>query len=146
MKRGLLVLGLLACAALALTSGAAAQARDIVPFVVTVPFAFTVNDVTLPAGKYTFEENKLTSDAWDFVLTDERGAVKVIFGTEAAERYREAPKYMLTFDAIGDQHFLSRLWLADSKDGFYVPKCHQEREMMKEGAKPTSMDVPINKK
>jgi hypothetical protein len=107
----------------------ASYAQPVV-YTADVPFSFTVNNVTLPAGAY--EIRQLTNtDAWDFVLTDAKGMTKVIFSAESAERGNRPATYELTFDEIGTDHFLSNIWLADQDTGFYVPKTKSEIAMMK---------------
>jgi len=138
---GIIILGF---AALALLAGEAAAQRIV--YVADIPFSFTVNDVTLPPGKYEISQRLQIGDSWDFLLMDAKGAVKVIFGTESAERMSRQPNAELSFDEIGGRYFLSQLWLADTTDGFYVPKSREERALMKDGARPKKSGVNLTKK
>ncbi len=134
---------LLVLAALGLMAGQAA-AQTLV-FIADVPFSFSVDNVTLPAGKYEITQ-RLNTDAWDFTISDAMGAVKVFFATESAERSDRAPAFELTFDEIGGRYFLSRMWLADTSDGFYITKSREEKALMTGGAKPKTRSVKLMKK
>jgi hypothetical protein len=46
-----------------------------VVYTADVPFSFTVNNVTLPAGTYEIRQ-LMNTEAWDFALSDAKGGVK----------------------------------------------------------------------
>jgi hypothetical protein len=122
----------------------ASYAQPVV-YTADIPFSFTVNNVTLPAGAYEIRQ-LMTTDAWDFALSDAKGGVRVIFSAESAERGNRPASYELTFDEIGNDHFLTNIWLADQDAGFYIPKTKSENAMIKKMMPAKPAHVSMKKK
>jgi len=140
MKELLLVS--LAVCLVAGTGFSQAPMRDILT--ADIPFAFMVENTTLPAGQY--ELTQTVAQPYTWYISNAKGDVKIVFYTEPAEMVNRPGTFQLVFDAYGDQYFLSRIWLEDNTDGFYVAKTGMEREMMNKGKKPQMKNVPLSKK
>jgi len=137
---------LMAVVTLLLATGIAqAQGNIAYIYVADIPFSFTVDNVTLPAGQYEITQ-LMKTDAWDFSIANAKGDVKVVVATEPAGRPDMARTFELSFDQFGDKHFLNTIWLADTPYGFYIPKTGEEKTMMKDGTSPKSRSVKLNKK
>jgi len=133
----LLVLGLCAPAAFA-------QDKQAVQLVLDIPWPFTVENTTLPAGKY--EINQMRDIDWEWTIADAKGAVKVLFSTEPAEMAKPPRSYEATFDVVGDHHFLVNLWLASDTGGFYIPMTKSEKAAWKQGKAKAQEKVTLQKK
>jgi hypothetical protein len=85
-----------------------------------IPFAFTVNNTTLPAGRYTVS----THNNMLYFNTLTRAAY--FLGTPTASAIRTTPKLM--FDKSGDHYTLREVWL-DGRSGREFPKSrsHEDR-------------------
>jgi hypothetical protein len=117
------------------------QIRDVLT--ADIPFSFTVERTTLPAGTYTITQSQESTSDW--TIADAKGAVRVIFLTEPAESVNRPGAYMLEFDSIGGRDFLSSLWLEGDHDGFAIAKSAAEKSMLMSG-KPTKHHVTLHKK
>ncbi len=106
-----------------------------------VPFAFMVENTTLPAGMYEVQQ----VDSWEFVLSDAKGVVKVAFVTEPTERLDRASMGELVFNVYGDKYFLSKMWFPGAMDGYALARTRAERGLMKMTPAPTK-SVPLKKK
>ena len=100
-----------------------------------VPFAFSVANTTLPAGKY---EIKTLDDSNNVLeLRSPNGRTSVLFETDSlqARGDRAASKTELVFDKIGDQYFLSQVWVAGSASGSALPKSRMEKRLEDGGSR-----------
>jgi hypothetical protein len=136
-----LVLLSLAVAVLAGLAQAQGMGHDVLT--ADIPFSFTVEKTTLPAGKY--EITQMGDQPWEWYISGPNGMVKVLFSTEPAEASSRPGANLLVFDVYGDKYFLSKIWLDGEQDGFYIAKLGAERAMMKKGMAKTHT-VPIKKK
>ena len=107
-----------------------------------VPFAFSVGDTTLPAGKY---EIKMLDDRTPnlLILRSADGDTSVIFGTENAQRRDNQPaqKTELVFNKVGDKYFLSQIWVSGSSSGSEVPKLRVDKRLAGDGSQPKEHSV-----
>jgi hypothetical protein len=87
-----------------------------------IPFAFTVNDTPLPAGRYTVS----TQNSALFIRGLTRSAI--VLGQPAESRTRTTPK--LVFDKLGSEYTLREVWL-DGRSGREFPKSrgHEDRRL-----------------
>ncbi len=139
------ILGVAVLALMTLGLGAAVappQAAETV-VVADIPFAFTVEKTTLPAGRYEFSQ--AYDQPWEWTVADAKGAVKVIFETEPAPRLSPPKAYELGFDVVGGKYFLNYVWLASESDGFYVPMVKAEKALIKKEM-PKKEKVALKKK
>jgi hypothetical protein len=124
MKRNFLI-----AVALALfgTTAAIAQTVDVKA---SVPFSFTVNRATLPAGEYSLKS------------MDERGTALAIrnLNSETANLVlsnscrspKSASQTKLLFHRYGNHYFLSQIWIEGSNAGRELPPSAQEKEVAKD--------------
>src|SRR5258705_6441945 len=90
-----------------------AQVNSVSAIQANIPFAFSVGDTALPAGKY---EIRTPDDMLPSVLElrSANGHTSVVFQTEDAQTRGEdqaANKTELVFDKVGDQYFLYQIWV-----------------------------------
>jgi hypothetical protein len=127
--------------ALPLLFGSAVAQPQPVSLVADIPFSFTVNNTTLPAGKYEIQK----VGEWEFVLISAKRDIEVVFFTELTESLELAKANELVFNVRGDKHFLSKIWIEDEEGGYYLPIAVNERALMKKGGVKTER-VPAKKK
>jgi hypothetical protein len=91
-----------------------------------IPFKFSVNKETMPAGEYTIQ-----SVSTDRVLlirnSDDKPMTMLIANSVQSLRPSEHSK--LVFQRYGDDYFLSQVWVAGNTLGHQVPKSGREREL-----------------
>jgi hypothetical protein len=97
-----------------------------------VPFAFTVRDTTLPAGKYTVKRLDQT-EPLVLEISSATGRAAVMFEAENAQTAHIPRKAELVFDKIGDQYFLAQIWADDTDLGYQVPKTKEEQRLESSG-------------
>jgi hypothetical protein len=100
-----------------------------------VPFDFTVNGKTLPAGQYTVEQgntqNTLVIRNWE---------TKQVIGAIAQNcEVSAGSKPQLIFRRYGDQYFLAQV--IDGARGSELPKSKAEREATKAGRDNLAMNA-----
>jgi hypothetical protein len=94
-----------------------AKAQAVDQIVVTIPFEFSVGGKTLPAGTYRVNR---ASD-WNYrelALTSFENRVGVLLVPTEVER-ASGDKPQISFEQVGDQHFLSKIETANSV--FIIP-------------------------
>jgi len=127
-KLNLKTLALAWLASVLVCGSAAAQTGTILT--ADIPFSFTVNNTTLPAGNYELQE----IEPWEFYIHNASKGIKLIFSTDPISSGVNAPKaYELEFSSFGDNYFLSKIWYESTTWGFYVPKSKSERALIKTG-------------
>ena len=110
--------------ALALFATQAARAQE--PILANIPFAFTVGNMTLPAGEYRVEKLRDSSPALLIQRTD-RGASMIVI-TSAVEVNAPQVQTKLVFNHHGKQYFLSQVWTAGNARGRELPNSRKEKE------------------
>jgi hypothetical protein len=107
-----------------------AQISTIPGIQADVPFAFQVGDTTLPAGKYDI---KALDDNEPNVLEirSVNGGKSIVFETEDAQKREDkvAKKTELVFDKVGDQYFLSQVWVEGTPTGSELAKSKSEKRL-----------------
>ena len=99
-----------------LATTVSAQIRSDVTIQANIPYTFNVGNTRLPAGKYKV---KVASDK-DLNLMEIRsddGRTSVFFETVTAVSNEIPGKTALVFDKIGDEYFLSQVWLGGHRSG-----------------------------
>ena len=128
---------------LVIGGGVVANAQvDAVPQIdVNVPFAFAVGDTKLPAGRY--EIRTPDSDSPNVLEIRDAQGTSVLFDTESAEKRRDeiANKTELIFEKVGDQYFLSQIWVAGFSSGNELPKSRMEKRLANGGSQPEKHSV-----
>ena len=120
---------MLSVGALALlgASGLSAQTKATA----TIPFQFTVQNTTLPAGDYTLSATSASHDVMTIRSVETRKAIMVL-AAGADSGYRGAQdKNVVVFHKIGDRYFLAEV-KTDAVSGRVAPS-KLERELTSEG-------------
>jgi hypothetical protein len=102
--------------------GVAAQAQIRGEIVVTLPFEFVVSGKTLPAGTYTV--SRFSDDKNDGVILTNRESGKSVFVHPSETEDASADKPQVSFERVGEQHFLSRI--QTSHDVYKIPVSRSE--------------------
>jgi len=98
----------------------------------TIPFQFTVQNTTLPAGEYTLSAASATHDVMTIRNTETRKAIMVL-AASAGSGYRGAQdKNVVVFHKIADRYFLAEV-KTDAVCGHVSPS-KLERELASEGS------------
>lgn len=111
---------------LALVLLAAHDGRAQEPILANIPFAFTVGNMTLPAGEYRVEKLRDSSPALLIQRTD-RGASMIVI-TSAVEVNAPQAQTKLIFNRHGKQYSLSQVWTAGNARGRELPNSRKEKE------------------
>jgi hypothetical protein len=123
-KQALTLVGVLG---LLLVAGSAfAQTRGTL--LADVPFNFTVNRTTMPAGPYTISTMG-TGNGVLLIQGQDSKAVKLVTAN-AAQAATPANRTKLVFHCYGGDHcFLYQIWVAGATRGQELPKGNVEREV-----------------
>ena len=98
----------------------------------TIPFEFTVQNTTLPAGDYTISPTSTTHELMTIRNVETRKAILVLAPSGVRE-YKGAPdKNVVLFHRIGDRYFLAEV-KTDAVRGHVSPS-KLERELASEGS------------
>jgi hypothetical protein len=100
--------------------GVAAKAQVADQLVVTIPFEFTVAGKTLPAGTYRVNRVSTTDNRTLMLSSYENRASVMVIPTYVEEA--SGDKTQITFEQVGDQHFLNRIATADHVFAFPVSR------------------------
>ena len=128
--RNRILMSFAASAFLLMMGSAAAYAQVSDPMVAKIPFKFTVENTTLPAGTYVIS-SPATSDSNMLAIRQENGDLSVLFLTESvdAPEGRSVPKTELVFDRVGTHDFLRQVWESGNAQGEELPKPKQETRL-----------------
>ena len=110
--------------ALALLATQVVRAQE--PVLANIPFAFTVGNMTLPAGEYRVEKVRDSSPALLIQRTDRSASMIVI--TSRVEVNAPQAQTKLIFRRYGKESFLSQVWTAGNARGRELPKSRKEKE------------------
>ena len=93
-----------------------------------VPFSFSVNKTTMPAGPYTLSNISRGSSVL-LIQSDDGKAVKLTM-PNAAESTKAASRSKLVFHCYGREHcFLYQVWVEGKRRGNQFPISDVEREI-----------------
>lgn len=99
---------------------------------VDIPFQFSVGGKTLSPGRYTVKRNSQFSSA--YIIQSRDGGDSVIVLTIASlisDRVADR-RAKLVFNAYGNRHFLSQLWMPSRNTGNHIPQSKAERRLKQE--------------
>ena len=103
-----------------LAMGAAAQAQSGGKTIVNLPFEFVASGQTLPAGTYTL--TPVSDYVFDgIILRSYENHVSVIVHPVEIEK-ASAEKSKVSFQQVGEQHFLNRIQTLDTVYNFPVSR------------------------
>jgi hypothetical protein len=104
----------------------------------TIPFEFTVDGQSFPAGDYTFEE--VASRVLRIRSTDSRYVTNVT--TSPVVPGRSETQAIVRFSRYGDQYYLYQALIGGGTGiGFETRKTDIEKEIVKSAAAPERVDV-----
>ena len=115
MKRKFTVILLALIGFLGMSSVAAAQIRGEIR--VTLPFEFVVDGKTLPAGTYTV--SRFANDKYEGLILANYESRTSVFIHPVEIESASADKPQVSFERVGEQHFLSRI--RTSHDVYNIP-------------------------
>jgi len=124
MKRNLLIAAALALFA---TTAAVAQTVDVKA---NVPFTFTINRATLPAGEYSLKSMDEQGTALAIRNLNSRTANLVL--SSSCRSPKSAGQTRLLFHRYGDHYFLSQIWMEGSDVGRELRPSAEEKEVAKD--------------
>jgi hypothetical protein len=87
--------------------GVAAKAETRAEIVVTLPFSFVVGGETLPAGTYTV--SRLSDEKFDGLILASYDKHTSVFVRPSEFESASPDKPQMSFQRVGDQHFLSTI-------------------------------------
>jgi hypothetical protein len=90
--------------------GVIAKAQAVDQVVVNIPFEFMVAGKTLPAGTYAVKRLSDTDPSALILSSFENRANAIVVSTQVES---SSDKAKLTFEQVGDEHFLSKIETAD---------------------------------
>jgi len=112
-----------------------AQIRSDAAIRANIPYAFVVNNTTLPGGTYVITvDDPYGSDTSVLEIRSANGKTAVLFDTDPITGPRLAPQTELVFDKIGDTYFLSKVFLKGDGGGNQVLKSKTQRRLEENGA------------
>lgn len=96
---------------------------------VSVPNSFILDDKTYPAGEYSIEQTPNTVDSSSLLVLRGEGKT-AIFDTIATRSNVSAANTQLVFDKVGDQYFLSKIWIKGENTGNEIAKTGMEKRLI----------------
>jgi hypothetical protein len=121
MKRNLLI-----AAALALLGITAASAQTV-NVKAKVPFSFTVNRATLPAGEYSLKS--MDEQGTAIAIRDLNSKTTNLVISSSCRSLNSASQTKLVFHRYGNRYFLSQIWTAGDEAGRALPPSAGEKEI-----------------
>jgi hypothetical protein len=123
---------------LAVLASAVVHAQSGKQLNVNVPFDFSVQGTTFPAGHYLIGQGTQTSE--DFLtLRRTDGPETAVFLTSGIHDRRIQQESRLVFRRYGSQYFLSAVWNSGSSSGRGLTPTRRERQLAKENEKQGKM-------
>jgi hypothetical protein len=98
---------------------------------INVPFDFSLNNQTLPAGAYSIKQLSQNS----MLVESADGQTRVIAQTPGRVQWdanEKAPQEKLVFRQYGNQYFLGQVWMVRGSDGRELSQSSAERQAAKE--------------
>ena len=119
------------CLVMGLGAALAAQAQieSDMTIEANIPHAFIVRDTTLPAGKYTIKVANAYDNLNLLEIRSANGRTAVFFETEDIQANRAPGKSELVFDTIGDNYFLSQVFLKGYNSGNQLAKSRMQQKL-----------------
>jgi hypothetical protein len=98
---------------------------------VNVPFDFSFNNQTLPAGAYSIRQisqNSMLVESAD----GQKRVIAQVTGRVQLDANEKASNEKLVFHQYGNQYFLSQVWMVRGSDGRELNQSRAERQAAKE--------------
>jgi hypothetical protein len=116
----------------------AAQAQNRALIKANIPFAFTVENVELPAGNYTI--SSLAPDSLIMVQSADGRHAAIVHMQESA-KLQDAKQTMMVFRHLGNEFFLSQVWQQGSGVYREVRTGKRATQLAKNGSTPQLVTV-----
>lgn len=139
MKRLFNILVAIIILATALTAGAQAQTTQRV--IANIPFAFTANNKTLPAGKYTITVLNPSSDRKALQIRSMNGRYSAVVLTNGVIGNVAADNSKLVFERYDDRYFFAQAHLAGDSTSLAALRSNKEQKHLVSTAKKKSTVV-----
>ena len=107
-----------------------------------IPHSFVLRDKTYPAGEYTIRRTASTVDSPSLLILQGKDE-SAIFDTIPTESVDPAKSTQLVFDKVGDQYFLSKIWVKGEITGNEITRTKSERKMIAAAEKKESQIVDV---
>jgi len=111
-----------------------AQIESDATIKVNIPHSFVVNNTTLPPGTYTIKVADDYSNLNVLEIRSANGKMNVLFDTEPVNLEREKRESEVVFAKIGDNYFLSQVFLKGDESGNQVLKSKRQRRLEETGS------------
>ncbi len=108
----------------AVASNAQALNQPANRLVFDIPFAFSVDYKTLPAGEYTVQTVASAGDA--ILIKSVDGNISTVRHAEAIELGKEKTSARLVFHRYGQRYFLAEVWHGNDKNAGRLVKSNDE--------------------
>lgn len=132
----MLALGVAALAATSLCAQTAAVAK--------IPFEFTVQTVTLPAGDYTLKSLPSSSGTIQIVNNETRKSVLVMAPDTLGRNGKPTDTGKVIFHKYGDRYFFSEVWTPSGLRGRVMPnKLERELTASNGETQMASVSIPL---
>ncbi|MEK6336674.1 MAG: hypothetical protein AABM67_17240 [Acidobacteriota bacterium] len=123
-----------------------AQIESDVTIMANIPHAFVVRDTTLPAGKYTVRMADANENSNVLEIRSAKGKMAVLVETQPIDEVGAAGRTELVFDQIGDQWFLSKVFLKGDDSGNQLEQTKMQRRLEDGGLKAEIRSVALFRK
>ena len=128
--------------ATALTIGAQAQSSSAQRVIANIPFAFTVGNKTLPAGKYTITVLNPSSDQKALQIRSLNGHSNAIVLTNGVIG-NVSDNSKLVFESYDDHYFFAKAQMAGDSTALAVLRSKQEQKQLVATARKKSIVVTV---
>jgi len=108
-----------------------------------VPFDFWLGQKLMPAGGYSIYH----MGGGVVLLRDENGnRAGVMLLADRVSRPEPHQDAKWEFTRYGDVYFLSKIWTANQRDGYGIPKSAREKELASRSVPPKTTDIALSTK
>ncbi len=112
--------------------------------VANIPFDFTVQGVTMPAGEYSVWRASATSNTLQIRNDDTRRSV-LLLASNLQKTHKETESAKLIFHRYGDRYFFAEVWSPNGSPRGTILPSKLERELQSgQGTEMASVIVPLH--
>ena len=110
-----------------------AQAENVPFLKVSIPFDFTVDNQTLPAGDYTISDWAIHPRTVIWLQSSDGKHVAAVF-THSSYAPGPSVRTKLIFQHVGSEYFLSQIWTLGETTGRELPRNERAKELARNGS------------
>ena len=110
-----------------------AQAENVPFLKVSIPFDFTVDNQTLPAGDYTISDWAIHPRTVIWLQSSDGKHVAAVF-THSSYAAGPSVRTKLIFQHVGSEYFLSQIWMLGETTGRELPRNERAKELARNGS------------